>query len=106
LEILQTQEMLKEAQKTHNKAVAKTYKLLRKLLFGVRKPQRATVQQHILLMGVLNDYVRHLPMLKDSPKDIPTMKKWNNIPSGEADLAAIVLASVPMMWQNQDNLTA
>jgi hypothetical protein len=25
----------------------------------VRKPQRATVQQHILRMGVLNDYVKH-----------------------------------------------
>jgi hypothetical protein len=35
----------------------------------VRKPQRTTVQQHILQMGVLNDYVKHLPMLKDSPKN-------------------------------------
>jgi hypothetical protein len=35
---------------------------------AVRKPQRATVQQHILQMGVLNDRVRHLPTLKDSPK--------------------------------------
>ncbi len=34
LEILQTQEMLQEAHKAHNKAVAKTYKLLTKLLSG------------------------------------------------------------------------
>jgi hypothetical protein len=49
-------------------------------------------------MGVLNDYVNHLPMLKDSSKAVPTIKK-GNIPFGEADLAAIVLLSVPMSWQ-------
>jgi hypothetical protein len=54
-------------------------------------------------MGVLNDYVKHLPTLKDRPKAVPTMKK-GNIPFGKADLAAIVLASVPMLWQNQYNL--
>ncbi len=70
---------------------------------AVCKPQRATVQQHILCMGVLNDYVKHLPTLKDSSKAVPTTKK-GNIPFGEADLAAIVLSSVPMSWQNQYNL--
>jgi hypothetical protein len=69
----------------------------------VRKPQRATVQQHISRVGVLNDYVKHLPMLKDSSKAVPTMKK-GIIPFGKADLAAIVLLSVPMLWQNQYNL--
>ncbi len=54
-------------------------------------------------MGVLNDYVKHLPTLKYSSKAVPTMKK-GNIPFGEADLAAIVLSSVPMLWQNQYNL--
>jgi hypothetical protein len=70
---------------------------------AVCKPQRATVRQHILRMGVLNDYVRHLPTLKDSSTAAPTMKK-GNIPFGEADLATIVLLSVPMSWQNQYNL--
>jgi hypothetical protein len=42
---------------------------------AVRKPQRATVQQHILQMGVMNDYVKHLPMLKDSSKAVPMTKK-------------------------------
>jgi hypothetical protein len=70
---------------------------------AVCKPQRATVRQQILQMGVLNDYVRHLPALKDSSKAVPTMKK-GNIPFGEADLAAVVLSSVPMPWQNQYNL--
>ncbi len=42
-------------------------------------------------------------MLKDSSKAVLTTKK-GNIPFGEADLAAIVLSSVPMLWQNQYNL--
>ncbi len=70
---------------------------------AVRKPQRATVRQHILRMGVLNDYIKHLPTLKDSSKAVLTTKK-GNIPFGKADLAAIVLSSVPMSLQNQYNL--
>ncbi len=70
---------------------------------AVRKLQRATVRQHISRMGVLNDYVNHLPTLKDSSKAVPTMKK-GNIPFGKANLAAIVLSSVSMLWQNQYNL--
>jgi hypothetical protein len=50
-------------------------------------------------MEVLNDYVRHLPTLKDSPKAVLTMKK-GNVSFGKADLATIVLVSVSMMWQN------
>ncbi len=71
---------------------------------AVRKPIRAIVQQHISHTRVLNDYVRHLPTLKDSPKAVPMTKK-RNVPFGKADLAAIILASVPMTWQNQHNLT-
>jgi hypothetical protein len=69
----------------------------------VHKPQRTTVQQHISQMGVSNNYVRYLPTLKDSPKAVPTMRT-GNIPFGKADLAAIVLVSVLMTWQNQYNL--
>jgi hypothetical protein len=54
-------------------------------------------------MGVLNDYVKHLPTLKDSSKAVLTRKK-GNIPFGKADLAAIVLLSVPMSWHNQYNI--
>jgi hypothetical protein len=54
-------------------------------------------------MGMLNDYVEHLPTLKDSSKAVPTMKK-GNIPFGKVDLATIVLSSVLMSWQNQYNL--
>jgi hypothetical protein len=70
---------------------------------AVRKPQRTTVQQHILQMGVLNDCVKHLPMMKDSSKAVPTTKK-GNISFSKADLAAIVLFSVLMLWQNHYNL--
>jgi hypothetical protein len=61
------------------------------------------VRQHILCMGVLIDYVKQLPTLKDSSKAVPITKK-GNIPFGKADLAAIVLLSVLMLWQNQYNL--
>ncbi len=54
-------------------------------------------------MGGLNEYVRYLPTLKDIPKAVPTTKN-GNIPFGKADLATIVPASVPMLWQNQYNL--
>ncbi len=60
------------------------------------------MQQHILQMGVLNDCVKHLPTLKDSSKAVPATKK-GNIPFGKADIATIVLLSVPMSWQNQYN---
>ncbi len=162
VEIEQTQQMLQESQKAHNKAITESYKQLRNLLSGsaqsqwdhvyremhkrdlwaavngqvtkgrhpqmwtsfldclelhkltvfsadaakrqrfyiqqvVCKPQRAAVRQHILRMGVLNDYVKHLPTLKDSSKAVPTTKK-GNVPFSKADLAAIVLLSVPMSW--------
>jgi hypothetical protein len=61
------------------------------------------VRQHISQMGVLNDYVEHLPTLKDSSKAVPTTKK-GNISFGEADLATIVLSSVSMSWQDEYNL--
>ncbi len=61
------------------------------------------MRQHISRMGVLNDYDKHLPTLKDSSKAVLTTKK-GNIPFGKADLAAIVLLSVSMSWQNQYNL--
>jgi hypothetical protein len=62
------------------------------------------VRQHILQMGVLNDYIRHFPTFKDSLKAVPMTKK-GNVPFGEAGLATIILVSVPMTWQNQFNLT-
>ncbi len=48
--------------------------------------------------------MRHMPTLKDSLKAIVAMKK-GNIPFSKADLAATTVVSVPIMWQNQYNLT-
>ncbi len=55
-------------------------------------------------MEVLNGYLRHLPTLKNSPKAVTTTKK-GNIPFAEANLASIILSSVPIVWQNQYSLT-
>ena len=55
-------------------------------------------------MEVLNGYLRHLPMLKDSPKAVATTQK-GNVPFEEADLASFMLAALPLTWQNQYNLT-
>jgi hypothetical protein len=71
---------------------------------GIRKPQRATVHQFVSRVEVLNGYLKHLPTLKDSPKAVATTKK-GNVPFKEADLASIILAALPLTWQNQYNLT-
>jgi hypothetical protein len=55
-------------------------------------------------MEVLNGYLKVPPTLKNSPKAVATTKK-ENVPFGEADLASIILATGPIMWQNQYSLT-
>ncbi len=69
----------------------------------VKKPQRATVHQYMACMGVLNDYISHLPMVFNSPMAVEGTKK-GNVPFDEADLAGIVLNSVPVYWMNQYNM--
>jgi hypothetical protein len=163
VELSQTQEMLKEAQKAHNEAVDKTYELLRNLLSRDLQTQwdqiclkmherdlwagvnSLTTTEGVHVCGLLSETVMscissqssllmrpkgsrstfsrwcasprgplcisiscvwecypYLPTLKDCPKSVPTTKK-GNIPISKADLATI--ASVPMTWQNQYNLT-
>jgi hypothetical protein len=46
-------------------------------------------------MGVLNKYLAHLPMVFNSPMAIEGKKK-GNVPFDEADLAEIILNSVPV----------
>ncbi len=70
----------------------------------VKKPQWATVRQHMACMGVLNDYLTHLPMVFNSPMAIEGTKK-GNVPFDEIDLAGIVLNSVMVSWMNQCNMT-
>jgi hypothetical protein len=70
----------------------------------VKKPQWATVRQYMACMGVLNDSLAHLPTVFNSPMAIEGLKK-GNVPFDEADLAGIVLNSVPVSWMNQYNMT-
>jgi hypothetical protein len=70
----------------------------------VKKPQWATVRQYMACMGTLNDYLTFLPMVFNSSMAVEGTKK-GNVPFDEADLARIVLNSVPVSWMNQYNMT-
>jgi hypothetical protein len=70
----------------------------------IKKPQQVTVCQFMSRMGVLNNYLAYLPMVFDSLMAIAGTKKVN-VPFDEADLARIVLNSVPYSWVNQYNMT-
>jgi hypothetical protein len=69
----------------------------------IKKPQRATVRQYMACMGVVNDYLAHLPTVFNSPMAAEGTKK-GNMPFDEADLAGIVLHYVPVSWMNQFNM--
>jgi len=70
----------------------------------VHKPQRVTIWKYMLRMGVLNDYIAHLPSIFYSSKAVASTVKGNVI-FGDGELASIILASTPQTWQNQYNLT-
>ncbi len=71
----------------------------------IKKPQRVVVHQFVPRMGVLNDYLDYLPMVFYSLMAVAGTKKMN-VPFDEADLARIVLNSVPSSWAwvNQYNM--
>jgi hypothetical protein len=54
-------------------------------------------------MGILNDYLAHLPMVFNSPMAVEETKK-GNVLFDEADLAGIILNSVPASWMTQYNM--
>jgi len=70
---------------------------------SVKKPQCVPVCQYMARMGLLNDYLAYLPTVKDSPKAVEDTKK-GNVPFDEANLASIILKSLPHTWLNQYNL--
>jgi hypothetical protein len=70
----------------------------------VKKPQRAMVRQYMAHMGILNNYLAHLPTVFNSPMAVEGTKK-GNVPFDEADLAGIVLNSVLVSWMNQYSMT-
>jgi hypothetical protein len=71
---------------------------------GVNNPQLIPVCSFMARMGLLNDHMAHLPMVKDSPMAVEDTKK-DNMPFNEANLAGIILKAVPALWVNQYNLT-
>ena len=71
---------------------------------GIRKPTRASVRQFISRVQQLSGYIEYLPTLKDSPRAVATTKR-GNVPFEAADLASIILAALPLSWQNQYNMT-
>ncbi len=60
------------------------------------------VRAFVTCMGLLNDYLAYLPLVKDSPRAVEDMKK-GNVPFNKADLAGIVRKAVPISWVNQYN---
>jgi hypothetical protein len=69
----------------------------------IKKPQQVTACQFVSRMGILNDYLAHLPTVYDSSMAVAGTKKMN-VPFDEADLARIVLNTVPSSWVNQYNM--
>jgi hypothetical protein len=69
----------------------------------IMKPQQVMVHQFVSRMGVLNDYLAYLPTVFDLLMAIAGTKKMN-VPFDEADLARIVLNSVPSSWVNKYNM--
>jgi hypothetical protein len=70
----------------------------------VKKPQRVMVCQYMAWTGILNDYLAHLPTVLNSSMAVEGTKK-GNVPFDEADLAGIILNSVPVSWLNQYSMT-
>jgi hypothetical protein len=70
----------------------------------IKKPQQVTVRQFVSRMGILNNYLAYLPTVFDSSMALAGTKKMNVL-FKEADLARIVLNSVPSSWVNQYNMT-
>jgi hypothetical protein len=56
-------------------------------------------------MQQLSGYLEFLPTLKNSSRAVATTKKGNVSFEADADLASVILAALPLSWQNQYNLT-
>jgi hypothetical protein len=70
----------------------------------IRKPQQVMVHQFVSRMGVLNDYLAYLPTVFDLLMAVAGTKMINVL-LDEADLAGIMLNSVPSSWVNQINMS-
>jgi hypothetical protein len=86
--------------KLHKLTIFATYFYMPQM---IKKPQRVTVRQCMSCMGVLNEYLAYLPMVYDLSMAVEGTKK-SNVLFDEADLARIVLNSVPVIWVSQYNM--
>jgi hypothetical protein len=68
----------------------------------VKKPQRVTVRAFFTRVEQLNNYVKYLPSIYNSPK--ATESTQLAIPYTEAQLAVQLLRMCPVHWQNQYDL--
>jgi hypothetical protein len=62
------------------------------MMGSLKKPPQLTIQNHISCCEVLNGYIGHLPMLRDSSLAVASTKKGNR-PFNKATLASIVLST-------------
>jgi hypothetical protein len=70
------------------------------MMGSLKKPRQLTIQNHISHCEVLNGYVGHFPMLRDSPLVVASTEKGNTL-FNKATLASIVLSTCPTDWRNQ-----
>jgi hypothetical protein len=61
---------------------------------SMKKPQRVPVCQYMARMGLLNDYLAFLPTVTNSPMAVEDTKT-GNVPFDKADLASVILKSLP-----------
>ena len=72
---------------------------------SLKKSFKMTVHQHTMHMEVLNGYILYLPMLKDSVMVEASTAEKGNIPFNKATLMGMIMATCPIVWRNQNNLT-
>ena len=68
----------------------------------LKKPQRVTVRAFFIRVEQLNNYVKYLPSIYNSPK--ATESTQLAVPYTEAQLAIQLLRMCPVHWQNQYDL--
>ncbi len=71
---------------------------------SLKKPIKMTIHQHTMHMEVLNEYLTYLPTLKDRAIVVAFTEKGNK-PFNKALLVGMIMATYPIAWSNQYNLT-
>jgi hypothetical protein len=74
------------------------------MMSSTKNPIKMTIHQHTMHMEVLNGYIMYLPTLKDSVMAVAFAEKGNK-PFNKATLVGMIMATCPIAWRNQFNLT-